>query len=83
MRVISKSHDLCCVDILIEPALKVVVDGDGAGEVELRVQRASAMARLHRGGGGELVDVAGAGGRPVKARLDAVASGIYLGKSEV
>ena len=83
LRVVSETRDLCCVDVLIEPAPEVDIDGDGAGEVELRVQCAGAVARFYGGGSGELVDVVGAGGGSVQARLDAVAGGFNLGEREV
>lgn len=83
LRVGSETHDLCRVDVLIEPAPEVDVDGDGAGEVELRVQCTGAVARFYGGGSGELVDVVGAGGGSVQARLNAVAGGFNSGECEV
>jgi hypothetical protein len=83
LRIVSETRDLYCVDVLIKGAPEVNIDGDGAGEIKLRVQCAGAVARLYGGGRGELINVAGAGGGSVQACLDAVAGGLNFREREV
>lgn len=65
--------NLCRIDVHGGGAVEIIVDHDRGGEVELRVQCASAMARSDGLGGRELVHISSTGAGAVEALLDAVA----------
>lgn len=74
MGVVAHLDDLGRIDVLVVLSIADIdLDGDVGREVELAVEGASAVARFHAGSSAELVDPGGAGGRAIKAGLDAVA----------
>lgn len=73
MRVVVISEKLGGIDILVESAVEIDVDGDIRGKVELRVEGASSLAALDACRGRKLPHVGSTGGRAVQALLDAVA----------
>jgi hypothetical protein len=83
LRVVAVGHDLSGVDVLVGAVVEVEGEGDVGRQVELRVERAGAVAGLDRGGGRELVDVGGTGGGSVQALLDAVALVLDLREGQV
>ena len=83
LRVIAQQDDLCGVNVLVERTGEVEVEDNVRGEVELRIERAGAVAGQDGGWGGELVDIGRAGGGAVKALLDAVADVLDNGEGQV
>lgn len=83
LRVIAQVPDLLGVDVLVELAVEVDLDGDAGGQVELRVERAGAVAGSDGRGRRELVHPRRAGAGPVEALLDAVAGALDLGEGQV
>jgi len=81
--VVAHQGDLGGVDVLVQVVVEVDVDGHAGRQVELAVQRAGAVAGLDGVGRRELVHPAGAGGRVVQARLDAVALVLDLREGQV
>jgi len=74
LRVVAHLDDLGRIDVLVIHSIgDIDLDGDVGREVELAVEGASAVTRFHAGGSAEFVDPGGAGGRAIKAGLDAVA----------
>jgi hypothetical protein len=71
--VVPVGRDLRAVDVLVILAGKIEREGDVRGEIELRVERAGAVAGLHACRSRELVDIRRAGGGAVEALLNAVA----------
>jgi hypothetical protein len=83
LRVIAISGNLGRIDVLVKAIFEIDLDGDLRREVELAVERASAVPGFHRRGRAELVDPRSAGRRAVEAGLDAVAFVLDLGEDEV
>ena len=83
LRVVAQPDDLCGVDVHVECAIEVEVENDIGRKVELRVERAGAVAGQDGGGGGELIDIGCAGGGAVEALLDAVADVLDEGEGQV
>jgi hypothetical protein len=83
LRVVAHLSDLSSIDVLVEFAVEVDLNGDSRREIELAVEGAGAVTRCHGGRGAELVDPGGAGGWAVKALLDAVALVFDFGEGEV
>ena len=81
--IVSQLRDLGRVDVLVQGAVQVVVDGDAGREVELRIERAGAVPGLHGRGAGEFVHVGGTGAWAVEALLDAVTGRPHGGKSQI
>jgi len=74
LRVVAHLDELGRIDVLVIHSIGGIdLDRDVGREVELAVEGASAVARFHAGGSAEFVDPGGAGGRAIKAGLDAVA----------
>jgi len=83
LRVVAISDKLSGIDILVEGAVEIDVDGDVRGKVELRVEGASAVAARDARGGGKLPDIGSTGGRAVQALLDTVALVLNQRKGQV
>jgi hypothetical protein len=83
MELSNLPRDGIIIDVLVVLVVEIVLDRHVGGEIELRVECAGAVAALDRRRGGELVDVGGAGGGPVKTGLDTVALVLDLREGEV
>jgi len=73
LRVVVISENLRGVDILVEGAVEIDIDGDIRGKIELRVEGTSAVAALNACGSRKLPYVGSTSGWAVQALLDAVA----------
>jgi hypothetical protein len=83
LRIVAKGNKLGSINVLVERAVGVDLDGNVGWEVELRVQCASTMSSKNGGCGAELPDVGGARGRAIQTLLDAVAFTLDQRKSEI
>lgn len=83
LRIVPIGDDFGGIDVLVQAAVGVDLDGDRGWQVELRVERAGAVARLHAGGRRELIHVRGARVGSVEALLDTVALILHDGEGEV
>jgi hypothetical protein len=84
LRVVAIGNELLRIDVLVvDGVVGVDLNGDLAWEVELAVERASAVARFYGDRGRELVDPSGAGRWIVEALLDAVTFVLDLREGQV
>ena len=81
--IIAHLGDFSRIDVFVVRVGQINLDGDLAWQVELRVERAGAVAGLDRCRRAEFVDPGRAGSGPVKTSLDAVARVRDLGEGEI